>query len=1818
MSQQTPSRGRNSYLTREFGLEWMCNEDKDGNETPNGEELLTLSNGSHIEYYQQQNDTPLVSDQQGTLAMNMAKVNDNNGASKFHSRKDDTTSRPTGQQDSYFVSPVQQRGWMAYGGGDVTPMKRKSTTLPRHLKLGEGANPFDIYQQDSRQVYSSNGGKHRKRYRPTASSEQASQDDYVFNRFEPMDEYEGSCLNYHVKADFKQLNRKALAKPVKPLALTRLATVTKKTLQSFEELSPISSRSTSRRSSISSVDTVKDIETSPQEHRHLECEMEAGYQLEHKPIQNSSLNRHPRSGVNPKLHRTMSDTGAHIECGLYSDRCNTNMRHSASQPFGWRKGNSHPQVSPEITLRTDYSNLKWSLRKSSNKDVESSDDNSTNSLPTPRSLHYITNKLRNQLISSWSVSPSADSTPYNLSRPISPVSEPPSVTSYDTNLSDEGCVLSDCQESPQISPQRNVKKTSLRIPELPQILQKLEHTTPPNQFQQLNAALKPLKPKTDIHDNGRKSDGTKISEDPSTPSTRRRRKLAIGEIPTLDNYSSNGDTDRWKSDPTPERYPQNNLVSPLLRGTVSKESVETPSTGYAGSIVSTESSLSNSSLATSISETVADQGFLHAMEEVSYQPGGVINSNIDSNEKNGKSLKKKSLTWPNGNSGIVTEHYTPNIQSSTSNPMMSGQTPIYGDKIQTSVEDLNSTLDSKTSLNNSGDIEPILHIDEEPIQPVLTPQLQRRKSQKRNRGANTVESTESQEAIKQNLNIVHDKPPLIRIIHQRAVSDHDRFTVKSGSLDSADVTKVDTILRSISLSERENSGKYTLSPTRNTQTPTLGPTQGLSLSESTPNLSKNVNLRLKDISGIKTAISTVSTSQSSTLPRTSKQRDISPTRRKKQQDIRLQVANSMLHTEQSYVQSLETLVKNYYEPLKSPENSGICDPSIVDIMFYKVPEILHNHRLFLRQLQPRVKEWNEIQKIGDIFTSSFTKQSLLDTYTSFINNFSRAKELISKASAKPAFNKFLDDRMRENKEKLSVDDLIIKPVQRIPRYELIIKDFLDNTPEDHPDHENLEVALSKIRTLARAIDDKKNEADQAMLDIAMLRELENLIDGNIELAAPNRRFIRQYPFSELKVAKKDRCLFLFSDLLVCASVKRRSGPGRRQSFSVLSQASLPIDASKYKLNWKYQLEDMEIVKPAHTPKRIAYDQTISKLEEDLTRLNQISGLADSLACSHQALNDVIKELMDGIHRKISDRQTLRVVPPALMNKVELLATTPEGTETMTLVFNNVDLKMNFESKFTEAKLKLSSYSKDYFPPVFLYPIPISKTRSGMQFTCAAPSLGTMSNSLRDVWVCNSDGYVGQVCLLSMTPDPNVVSCISVCSTRILCVMSVPAGPDHSNRSSMKRRPRPRPVENLPPNNSSPVSPTPKVVHQNANKSSFVMNSTPAMNLSNKAADIMAFDSDDSELDEDIMSPVIGQQGPLFVEESAMDEASSDDDVERLRSGNRQFKDCLEAAQPTMWLGTEDGCIHVYQCGDNISTKRKSRAKIRHPASVHCILYIDNKVFISLANGDLTVYKREQGKSWDTCNPISLTIGSSNTPINCMVAVSSKIWCGCHNSVLIVDPHTLAVEHQFTVSDDSQRAVYAMVSSGWSVWVSLQSSAVVRLYHAITYQSLCEVDVTQTVHKMLAGSDAIIRQHKAACLRITSLLICKDLLWVGTSAGVILTVPLPKITSTTTGIEELPTVTGSAQGHTGHVRFLAAVDIPSPKPINTRKISVQVPESKNKIVNNKTHRPVSSAGSIMSNMMVISGGDGYEDFGLTSPNESAGKEDSTNHLLLWQV
>ncbi|XP_046669162.1 rho guanine nucleotide exchange factor 17-like isoform X2 [Homalodisca vitripennis] len=861
-------------------------------------------------------------------------------------------------------------------------------------------------------------------------------------------------------------------------------------------------------------------------------------------------------------------------------------------------------------------------------------------------------------------------------------------------------------------------------------------------------------------------------------------------------------------------------------------------------------------------------------------------------------------------------------------------------------------------------------------------------------------------------------------------------------------------------------------------------------------------------------------------------------------DTRTHVVVELYETERSYVESLQILVTKYLQPLKSPENAGLVDAALVDEIFYQVPAILAHHEEFLEELKNRLEHWDVKQRVGDIFLETFTKHAVIDTYTAFINNWKTAKEAIkTTCQAKPAFARFLEAMAREHKGKLALDSLLIMPVQRIPRYELLIQTLLKHTEASHPDHGPLCEAQREVHALAVRINCTERESLE-------LEQLEALIEstGGLHLVAPDRSFLRHDLVTmSAGQGRKERALFLFSDLLVVTSIKRRSGTIRKPSTNCPGTIASTLEANKYKLLMRIPLDDLEIVKEKDENVRRMLRE-MEHLREDVQALGQMCELVASLHCPHSQLESDVRDMHSALSRQLTERQNT----DSQLSYLELMLNTQNGVDNLSVIFSKPDKRSSWEETFNEAKQRLALSADKRLSPEFVAPVPIRKTRAGLQFTCAAPTLGPAT---QDVWVCNSDGYVGQVCVLSLSPEPTVTSCNGVCNARILCIAAIPAATNHHNHNRGNRHP---PSTNS--NISISVEDTEKVnMHLESSSSS---------------------DDEEGEVESRRSREVEG--GDVGV-------------------GGEGGEDC-DHLQPTMWLGTEDGCIHVYNSSDNIRIK-KNKIKIQHGSSVHSIIYLDNRVFVSLANGDISVYMRDSNGVWNTSQPYTVTVGSVANPVTRMVPISGKLWCSCHNTIKVLNISNLSVEHQFSGSGETQRSISCLAVSGLGVWLSLQHSAVIRLFHAASYDCLGEVNIAPAVTKMLASCDDIIRQHKAACLRVTSLLASQDLLWVGTSAGVILTMPLPHVSATTTKLSQALQVTGRSKcvphGHTGHVRFLTAVESKSLRGDRERF----------------SHSKESTAHP---RVLVISGGDGYEDFRSAGVSEVAGREDSTNHLLLWQT
>nr|CAD7452222.1 unnamed protein product [Timema tahoe] len=490
-------------------------------------------------------------------------------------------------------------------------------------------------------------------------------------------------------------------------------------------------------------------------------------------------------------------------------------------------------------------------------------------------------------------------------------------------------------------------------------------------------------------------------------------------------------------------------------------------------------------------------------------------------------------------------------------------------------------------------------------------------------------------------------------------------------------------------------------------------------------------------------------------------------------DTRTHVVVELYDTERSYVDSLQILVMKYLQPLKSPENAGLVDGALVDEIFYQVPAILSHHEVFLEELRRKLEQWDTKQTVGDVFLEVFTRQSLIETYTSFINNWKSAKEAIkATCHAKPAFARFLDAMAREHKGKLALDHLLIMPVQRIPRYELLMQRLLKHTDPSHPDHQILLDALREVHDLAVKINCTERESLELEQQQQTLKEIEGLIEGLINLVTADRSFLRHdlVTMASGQGTKKERVIFLFSDLLIITSIKRRTGTIRKPSTNCPGSVTSLLEANKYKLLMRIPLDDLEVVKAKDENLRRMLRE-MEHLAEDVATLTQVSELVSTLHCPHSHLEESVREMLSALNKQLQDRQT----SDSQLSYLELTVNTQNGIENISLVFTKPEKRTIWEESFNEAKQKLA-LSTDCRPcPEFISPLPIRKTRAGLQFTCAAPTLGLNAFNMRDVWVCNSDGYVGQVCVLSLQPEPTVVSCNGVCNARILCVASIPAG-----------------------------------------------------------------------------------------------------------------------------------------------------------------------------------------------------------------------------------------------------------------------------------------------------------------------------------------------------------------------------------------------------------------------------------------------------------
>lgn len=227
---------------------------------------------------------------------------------------------------------------------------------------------------------------------------------------------------------------------------------------------------------------------------------------------------------------------------------------------------------------------------------------------------------------------------------------------------------------------------------------------------------------------------------------------------------------------------------------------------------------------------------------------------------------------------------------------------------------------------------------------------------------------------------------------------------------------------------------------------------------------------------------------------------------------------------------------------------------------------------------------------------------------------------------------------------------------------------------------------------------------------------------------------------------------------------------------------------------------------------------------------------------------------------------------------------------------------------------------------------------------------------------------------------------------------------------------------------------------------------------------------------------------------------------------------------TVWLGTEDKKIIIFSAIE--PEKQEKLTEVPTIASITQIRYHCDAMFVGLSNGRVSVYRRNHDDSWALQEPLAVELG--DRPVHCVLPVDGIVYATCARRVFAINALTAEIMRILELKGDGDRSVKYLAHSGVGLWTAFSDSTYVSLYHAETFEHLQNIDIAADVAKTIGAREG----SKPAY--VSALLACQGLLWVGTTAGISVTVPLPKL-------EGLPLVGGhiaaSYHAHAGPVSFL---------------------------------------------------------------------------------
>ncbi|KAK6321554.1 hypothetical protein J4Q44_G00085300 [Coregonus suidteri] len=271
------------------------------------------------------------------------------------------------------------------------------------------------------------------------------------------------------------------------------------------------------------------------------------------------------------------------------------------------------------------------------------------------------------------------------------------------------------------------------------------------------------------------------------------------------------------------------------------------------------------------------------------------------------------------------------------------------------------------------------------------------------------------------------------------------------------------------------------------------------------------------------------------------------------------VAKELVDSERLHVKALKLLQEDFRAAVSEAvgeDGEPVVEEQRLGEILGMLPEVYTLHSNILTELDSRIRQWEESQRVVDVILS---RREEFAGFATYISEYDRSMSLLAEScKLNPAFHDIVKQFEKQGPDGVQVQlkHQLLQVIVRVLQYRMLLTDYLNNLSPDSTEYEDTQAALVIVSEVA----DQANENLKQGENLLRLVHIEYSVRGKRDLLKPGRVFVKEGTL--MKVSRKSRQprhLFLMNDVMLY-TYPQQDGKYRLKNTLYLSgmKVSIPV------------------------------------------------------------------------------------------------------------------------------------------------------------------------------------------------------------------------------------------------------------------------------------------------------------------------------------------------------------------------------------------------------------------------------------------------------------------------------------------------------------------------------------------------------------------------------------------------------------------------------------------------------------------------------------